>query len=161
MRCTTPPFRAAVRLNSGVSPASHYGLESHMKPTWNYLARCFSVLIYLSLVGCATAPTYTFQPYPVGQNQTDINQAQAICSPRAQLAAQQTNLAATTAGNSGQQICLPGQFNYYGCQVQNSTGALATTLNAQGSAQSAGDAAYMSCMAEYGWNMVKQCVSGC
>ena len=118
----------------------------------------FAVLIS-TLSSCATStPTYSFHTYALGSNQMDQAQANAICVPRAQLAAQQV---ASSSGGSPQQICIPGQFNYQGCLVSNSANSLGGSLIARGNGQAAGDATYASCMAEYGWGVQKVCVSGC
>lgn len=105
----------------------------------------FALLGTMLLASCAASPTYQSSPQQIGATSISFGQAQAICAPRAEMAAQQ-------ASNSV--LARPLDPN-------NAFSGTANSFSARGAAYDARQASLQSCLAEYGWALNSQCVANC
>lgn len=145
--------------------------------------RTLCVLLVVLGTGCSSwpfnrgqtprAPIYTWVQVP-GQSQTTLEQAKALCTPRAQAAAARVprpQVQPVTYGNTGSTRC-SGTTDFYGnvnmnCQEQAPIeDGLATGLRRmhadrlyQQQAAQAFTTEGAVCMAEFGW--VKECTQNC
>jgi hypothetical protein len=137
------------------------------------------------LVGCAPLPRYELRHTAFSSNpSTPLEQAKAICRPRAQLAANQARSQASAQVHAEQ-----NQVTGYNCTTQNyggqantnctpqtgsggggggrlaAIGGVATGFEQAGRADRAytdtGNTVFTACMAEQGWRSDRVCVENC
>ena len=120
-------------------------------------AICVCLLATCLFSGCASAPSYSYQGYPIGATTMPFQQAWAVCEPQAGIVATQARNSSLTAG---QQTCQPGP-NYQACQASVGFANLGNSISAQDTGARTYDASLSSCLASYGWGTSKVCSANC
>jgi hypothetical protein len=121
-----------------------------------------SALAALIVAGCAM-PQYASRPVALtAAPATPFEQARAICSPRAQLAATQAR--STTAPTPTSFSCTStpaGAQVRTECTPRTTTGGYTAAVNAQNAYAETGNAVFASCLAEHGWRLERSCIQNC
>lgn len=137
-----------------------------------YIRIAAASLIVLAVTGCAT-PRYQNRIFPLSSSPSvPLEQAKAICGPRATIAAQQAANNARAASHNAQPYKCDSSQNGVGgysttCNQEAPSGlggglmALADSNTANDAGRRAGEIVVKGCMAEYGWGMQRRCVENC